>query len=57
MFELGDCYDTGTGVNKDLDAAYLWFCRAALAAPEDDEVYQKVQSRIYSPELKAVLGR
>ena len=27
------------------------------AAPEDEEVYQMVQSRIYSPELKAVLGR
>ena len=57
MFELGECYENGTGVKKDPDAAYLWFCRAALAAPEDKNLYQMVQNRIYSPELKKVLGR
>jgi len=57
MFELGECYEQGTGVKKDPDAAYLWFCRAALAAPEDKDLYQMVQNRVYSPELKEALGR
>ena len=57
MFELGECNEQGTGVKKDPDAAYLWFCRAALAAPEDKDLYQMVQNRVYSPELKEALGR
>ena len=57
MFKLGECYEGGTGVKKDFDTAYLWFCRAAVAAPEDEQLYERVQSRIYSPELKEVLGR
>ena len=57
MFHLGECYINGDGVKKDFDAAFLWFCRAALAAPEDEDLYQSVQNRIYSPELKEVLGK
>lgn len=57
MFELGECYENGDGVKKDLDAAFLWFCRAALAAPQDEHLYQMVQSRIFAPELKEVLGK
>ena len=57
MFELGECFEAGDGVKKDRDAAYLWFCRAALAAPEDDHLYQMVQNRIYSPELKEAMEK
>ena len=57
MFELGECYENGDGVKKDPDAADLWFCRAALAAPEDEKMYQRVQNRICSPGLKEVLGK
>lgn len=57
MFHLGECYANGVGVKKDYDAAYLWFCRAAVAAPDDEELYQSVQNRIYSPELKEILGK
>ena len=54
MFELGNCYETGTGVKKDPDKAYMWFCRATLTAPEDEDLYQKVQNRVFDPNLKAV---
>lgn len=57
MFHLGECYEDGVGVKKDLDAACVWFCRAAVAAPDDEELYQSVQNKIYSPELKEVLGK
>lgn len=57
MFHLGECYENGDGVKKDFDAAYLWFCRAALAVPEDEHLYQMVQNHIYSPELKNALGK
>ena len=57
MFELGDCYEKGVGVKKDSDEAFLWFCRAALASPEDEHLYQSVQNRILSPELKNVLEK
>ena len=57
MFELGECYENGIGVKKDSDAAYLCFCRAALAAPEDELLYQMVQNRIFEPKLKEVLGK
>jgi len=54
MFHLGECYVDGVGVKKDYDAAYLWFCRAVLAAPDDEALYQSVQNRIYDPNLKEV---
>ena len=54
MFRLGECYADGVGVKKDFDAAYLWFCRAALAAPDDERLYQSVQNKIYDPNLKEV---
>lgn len=54
MFHLGECYADGIGVKKDYDAAYLWFCRAALAAPDDELLYQSVQNKIYDPNLKEV---
>ena len=54
MFHLGECYADGIGVKKDYDAAYLWFCRAALAAPDDEMLYQSVQNKIYDPNLKEV---
>ena len=54
MFELGECYEKGFGVKKDCDEAYMWFCRAALTAPEDEEMYQKVQNHVFDPNLKAV---
>lgn len=57
MFYLGECYADGVGVKKDYDAAYLWFCRAALAAPDDEMLYQSVQNQIYDPNLKEVLGK
>ncbi len=52
MFHLGECYADGVGVKKDYDAAYLWFCRAVLAAPDDEALYQSVQNKIYDPNLK-----
>ncbi len=57
MFHLGECYADGIGVKKDYDAAYLWFCRAALAAPDDEMLYQSVQNKIYDPNLKEILGK
>ena len=54
MFHLGECYADGIGVKKDYDAAYLWFCRAVLAAPDDEALYQSVQNKIYDPNLKEV---
>ena len=57
MFHLGECYADGVGVKKDYDVAYLWFCRAALAAPDDEILYQSVQNQIYDPNLKEVLGK
>ena len=54
MFHLGECYEDGVGVKKDLDAACVWFCRSAVAAPDDEELYQSVQNKVYSPELKEV---
>ena len=57
MFHLGECYADVVGVKKDYDAAYLWFCRAALAAPDDEMLYQSVQNQIYDPNLKEVLGK
>lgn len=52
MFYLGECYADGVGVKKDYDAAYLWFCRAVLVAPDDEALYQSVQNKIYDPNLK-----
>ena len=57
MFHLGECYADGVGGKKDYDAAYLWFCRAVLAAPDDEMLYQSVQNKIYDPKLKEVLGK
>ena len=57
MFHLGECYADGIGVKKDYDAAYLWFCRATLAAPDDEMLYQSVQNRIYDPNLKEICDR
>ena len=54
MFHLGECYADGVGVTKDYDAAYLWFSRAALAAPDDEMLYQSVQNKIYDPNLKEI---
>ena len=54
MFELGECYEDGIGVKKDPDMAYHWFCRAVLAAPEDEDLYERVQNHIFDPNLKTV---
>ncbi len=54
MFYLGECFLDGIGVKKDYDAAYLWFCRAALAAPDDEALYHSVQDQINDPNLKDV---
>lgn len=54
MFELGDCYENGEGVKKDFDQACIWFCRAVAAAPEDEQLYQAVQERLFDPNLKAL---
>ena len=54
MFELGECYEDGIGVKKEPDMAYRWFCRAVLAAPEDEDLYERVQNHIFDPNLKAV---
>lgn len=54
MFELGECYEDGVGVKKDPDKAYRWFCRAVLAAPEDEYLYESVQNHVFDPNLKAV---
>ena len=52
MFHLGECYINGDGVKKDFDTAYLWFCKAVVAAPEDERLYQSVQHEIFDPTLK-----
>ena len=52
MFHLGECYTNGTGVKKDFDAAYLWFCKAVVTSPEDEYLYQSVQHEIFDPNLK-----
>ena len=54
MFHLGECYTNGTWVKKDFDAAYLWFYKAVVTAPEDEHLYQSVQHEIVDPDLKAV---
>jgi len=54
MFELGECYEDGVGVKNDPDKAYRWFCRAVLAAPEDEYLYERVQNHIFDPNLKTV---
>jgi len=54
MFELGECYEDGIGVKKEPDLAYRWFCRAALASPEDEDMYQRVQNKVFDPNLKTV---
>ena len=54
MFELGKCYENGFGVKKEPDLAYRWFCRAALASPEDEDMYQRVQNKVFDPNLKTV---
>ena len=52
MFHLGECYINGDGVKKDFDAAYLWFYKAVVTAPEDERLYQSVQNEIFEPNLK-----
>ena len=54
MFELGECYEDGIGMKKEPDLAYRWFCRAVLAAPEDEALYERVQNHIFDPNLKNV---
>ena len=49
---LGECYETGNGVKKDFEAAFLWFCKAVTTAPEDDRLYQSVQNHVFDPNLK-----
>ena len=53
MFHLGECYTNGTWVKKDFDAAYLWFYKAVVTAPDDERLYQSVQHEIFDPNLKA----
>ncbi len=53
MFHLGECFINGDGVKKDFDAAYLWFYKAVVTAPEDERLYQSVQHEIFDPYLKA----
>lgn len=52
MFHLGECYINGDGVRKDFDAAYLWFYKAVVTAPEDEHLYQSVQDEVFDPNLK-----
>ena len=52
MFHLGECYINGDGVKKDIDAAYLWFYKAVVTAPEDERLYQSVQDEVFDPNLK-----
>ena len=52
MFHLGECCETGNGVKKDIDAAFLWFCKAVTTAPEDGRLYQSVQNHVFDPNLK-----
>ena len=54
MCELGECYEDGIGVKKEPDLAYRWFCRAVLASPEDEDMYQRVQNHVFDPNLKTV---
>ena len=54
MFELGECYEDGIGVKKEPDMAYRWFCRAVLASPEDEDMYKRVQNKVFDPNLKTV---
>jgi len=53
MFHLGECYINGDGVKKDFDAAYLWFYKAVVTAPEDERLYRSVQDEVFDPILKA----
>ena len=52
MFHLGECFINGDGVKKDFDAAYLWFYKAVVTAPEDEHLYHSVQHEIFDPNLK-----
>ena len=54
MFELGECYEKGFGVKKEPDIAYRWFCRAVLADPMDESLYEQVQNHVFDPNLKAI---
>ncbi|RUS29210.1 hypothetical protein BC938DRAFT_480921 [Jimgerdemannia flammicorona] len=36
FFWVGDCYETGTGVEKDLDMAFRWYMRSAEEAKDAD---------------------
>jgi len=48
MFRIGECYELGQGVKKDVDKAAKWYRRALDAGYESDE---EDQAR-----LKEVLG-
>ena len=54
MYELGECYEKGFGVKKEPDLAYRWFCRAVLADPMDESLYERVQNHVFDPNLKTV---
>jgi len=54
MYELGECYENGIGVKKEPDLAYRWFCRAVLAAPENEYLYKRVQNQVFDQNLKTV---
>ena len=54
MYELGECYEKGFGVKKEPDMAYRWFCRAVLASPENEDMYKRVQNKVFDPNLKTV---
>ena len=53
MYYLGECFENGVGEQKDADEAYLWYCQAVMAEPEDERLYQSVQNKIFDPNLKA----
>lgn len=52
MYYLGECFENGDGERKDADEAYLWYCRAVMADPYDEWLYQSVQNRIFDQNLK-----
>ena len=54
MFHLGECYENGIGIKKDPDEAYLWYCRAVTASPEDEQLYQSVQNRFFDTNMKEI---
>ena len=54
MYKLGECYEDGIGVKKEPDLAYRWFCRAVLADPMDESLYERVQNHVFDPNLKTV---